>query len=401
MMLKYHQILLVLFVVAGLASAESRSWQAIKSEARGQTVSWFMWGGFPAANAYVNGYVANQVQTRFDITLKQVPVQDIAEVVSKLVVEKQAGRTTGQVDLMWINGENFRTCKQYELLYGPFAERLPNRRYVDTSDPAIQNDFGEPVEGLESPWGSAQFVMIYDSTRTPKPPRTVVALLQWIRDHPGRFTYPAPPDFTGSAFLRHIFYHVAGPDSLWQHNYDNRAFRDAASQTYALLREQKPHLWRNGQTFPESPLRLSQMFADGEVDFSMSYHPAEASQMIQDGLLPPSTRTYVFEGGSIANTHFVAIPFNASAPAAAMVVANFLLSPEAQLHKADSRVWGDLPVIDFSLLSPAWQQKFTELPRGIATLPYNELQRRQLQEPTSDILIELEQGWERHVLRTR
>jgi putative spermidine/putrescine transport system substrate-binding protein len=388
--------------LVGAADAQERSWKEIVAEARGQTVDWFMWGGSPAANAYVNGYVAEGLKTRYGITLRQAPVQDIAEVVGKLVIEKQAGKNSGgSVDLMWINGENFRTCKRNGLLYGPFADRLPNQRLVNWERPSVYNDFGEPVEGLESPWGSAQVVMIYDTARVPQPPRTVGDLLRWIRAHPGRFAYPAPPDFTGSVFVRHIFYHVSGDVARWQQPFDQSAFDAAASETYRVLKELAPALWREGRTYPESPVRLHTLFADGEVDFSFSYHQAEASRNIIDGLFPGTVRTYVFEEGTIANTHFVAIPYNASDTAGAMVVANFLLSPEAQLKKADPDIWGDFPAIDPTRLPAEWRMRFEQRPRGVATLGDSELQSHQLPEPPSEILIQLEKGWEQHVLKGR
>ncbi len=306
-----------------------------------------MWGGFPSTNAYVNGYVAERVEALYGVTVRQVPVKDIAEVVSKLLVEKEAGKVQGgSVDLMWINGENFRTCKTNDLLHGPFADRLPNQRLVDWSKASVRNDFGEPVEGLESPWGSAQVVMIYDSQRIVEPPRSLAALLAWIKAHPGRFTYPAPPDFTGSVFVRHIFYHHSGDPEIWQGDYDADQFDRAAKATYDTLKDLATFLWQQGQTYPENPIRLAQLLADGEIDFAISYHPAEASKMIQDGLYPDTVRTFVFDEGTIANTHFVAIPFNATDKAGAMVLANFLLSAEAQLKKADPAVWGDFPAID-------------------------------------------------------
>jgi putative spermidine/putrescine transport system substrate-binding protein len=257
------------------------------------------------------------------------------------------------------------------------------------------------VEGFEAPWGSAQVVMIYDTTRTPQPPRSVAALVDWIRAHPGRFAYPAPPDFTGSVFVRHIFYHVAGGIQAWQGDFDRQAFAKAADQTYKLLRELAPALWRQGTTYPESPVRMAQLFADGEIDFSFSYHQAEASKKINDGLFPGSVRTYVFDEGTIANTHFVAIPFNAGDTAGAKVVANFLLSPEAQLKKADPRIWGDFSVLDPQRLPQTWQKRFAELPRGQATLSDAVLQQHQLPEPPSEILIELEKGWQRKVLKAK
>ena len=402
MLLAATAFLLMAALFAAAPAGAAEGWDDIVKRSRGQTVDWFMWGGFPATNAYVNGYVAPQVKELYGITLRQVPVKDIADVVGKLLVEKQAGRAAGgEVDLMWINGENFRTCKRFGLLYGPFADRLPHQRLVDWNKPSVRNDFGEPVEGLESPWGSAQVVMIYDSKRIPDPPRSMAALLDWARRHPGRFAYPAPPDFTGSVFVRHVFYHAAGDVAAWQGPLDERRFEAAAAATYRTLKDLAPFLWREGKTYPETPIRLAQLLADGEVDFALSYHPAEASKMILDGLYPPTVRTFVFDEGTIANTHFVAVPFNAADKEGAMVVADFLLSPEAQLKKADPAVWGDFPAIDLARLDPAWQARFAALPRGAATLPNDVLQRHQLPEPPSEILMRLEKGWDEHVLKGR
>jgi putative spermidine/putrescine transport system substrate-binding protein len=397
--------LILIFSIACLPlqiHAADRSWGDILERAKGQTVDWYMWGGFPSTNAYVNGYVAPAVKERYGINLRQVPVTDISEVISKLLVEKQAGKNAGgQADLLWINGENFRTAKRNDLLYGPFADRLPNQRLVDWSRPSVYNDFGEPVENLESPWGSAQVVMIYDSARIPNPPQSMKSLLDWVRQNPGRFTYPAPPDFTGSVFVRHVFYHVSGDVDAWQGALDEDRFKSAASECFRVLRDLAPFLWRKGQTYPENPERLSQLFADGEVDFAISYHPAEASKKISDGLYQQTVRTFVFEEGTISNTHFLAIPFNAEHKEGAMVVADFLLSPEAQLQKADPAIWGDFPAIDINRLDPQWQAKFADLTRGIATLPDNVLQSHQLPEPSSEVLIRLEKEWDKQVLKKR
>ncbi len=395
-------VIVLVLLLASSSTAGEKPWEQVLAEARGQTVDWFMWGGSPAVNAYVNGYVAPQVQNLYGIELRQGPVKDIAEVVGKLVIEKQAGKYSGgHVDLMWINGENFRTCKKNGLLFGPFARHLPNQRFVDWGRPSVANDFGEPVEGLESPWGSAQVVMIYDQARVTEPPRSVGSLLEWIRRNPGRFAYPAPPDFTGSVFVRHVFYHLNGDIGRWQGGYSRGDLQAAADRTYGVLRDLAPSLWRGGRTYPESPVRMNALFADGEIDFAFSYHQAEASRNILDGLFPDTVRTYVFDEGTIANTHFVAIPFNAAANAGAMVVADFLLSPEAQLKKADPDVWGDFPAIDPARLPPEWQARFETRPRGPATLTDAELQAHQLPEPPSEILIHLERGWERHVLKGR
>lgn len=402
-------IALSLFMLLSLSPLDSAqtaekgfNWEEIVSQSRGATVDWYMWGGSPAVNSYVNGYLADALKKEYGITLRQVPVKDIGEIVSKLLVEKQAGKAeNGSVDLLWINGENFRTCKDKGLLHGPFADKIPNSSFVDWENPSVKNDFGTPVEYMESPWGSAQMVMIYDSARMESPPRTIPALLDWIQQNPGRFSYPAPPDFTGSAFMRHLFYHASGDPLKWQGEYSEEDLQQAADKTYSLLTGMKKSLWRQGTTYPESPVRLNTLFADGEVELSFSYNQGEASRNILDGIFPESVRTYVFEEGTLANTHFVAIPFNAADKAAAMVVANFLLSPEAQLEKSKPEVWGDFPAISTAKLTPDMQQKFIGRPKGVATLDDSLLQSHQLPEPPSTILTRLEKGWQEHVLKGR
>src|SRR4051812_48775133 len=101
-------------------------------------------------------------------------------------------------------------------MFGPITPLRPNSALVDTvGQPTTPVDFTVPTDGLESPWGMAKFVLFYDRARVPEPPETIDALLAWAAAHPGRFTYPAPPDFIGSTFLKHVLYaSVTDPDRL-------------------------------------------------------------------------------------------------------------------------------------------------------------------------------------------
>jgi putative spermidine/putrescine transport system substrate-binding protein len=379
---------------------EEQSWSDIVAEARGQTVNFYMWGGSDLINSWVTGYVAENVQARYGVTLNMVPVSDAAEYIAKVLGEKEAGRDEdGTVDLVWINGENFRTMRQADLLYGRWSQFLPNTVYVDWDDPSVANDFGFPVDGYESPYGKAQFVMIYDSARVPNPPLTIPALVEWIKANPGQFTYAAPPDFTGSAFVRHVCYQAAGGYERLLGEFDQAVFDEVAPACWELLNDIEPFLWREGQTYPETRARQIDLFANGEVSFDMAYNPAEAASLVENGRYPDTTRTFVFETGTIANTHYVAIPYNSPHKAGAMVVANFLLSPEAQLSKAQPGNWGDLPVLDPTRLPAEWQDQFAAVPRGEATLSTEELAAARLPELQAPWLIAFEQGWEEAVLR--
>lgn len=379
---------------------EGKAWADIVAEADGQVVNFYMWGGSDLINTWVTGYVASTLREAYNITLNMVPVSDAPEYINKVLGEKEAGQDSGgTVDLVWINGENFRTMRQGDLLYGNWSQFLPSSAYVNWDDPSVANDFGYPVDGYEAPYGKAQFVMIYDSARVPEPPRSIPALVAWIKANPGQFTYPAPPDFTGSAFVRHICYDAAGGYATLLGEFNQAVFDEKAAACWALLNEIEPFLWRSGQTYPENHTRQQDLFANGEVSFDMAYNPAEASSLMENGRYPETTRTFVFDSGTIANTHYVAIPYNSDHKAAAMVTANFLLSPAAQLSKAQPENWGDLPVLDPARLPADLQTEFAAIPRGAATLSTEELAAARLPELQSAWLTAFEQGWQEWVLQ--
>ncbi len=381
---------------AALPAPASQPWHEVEAAARGTTVRFHMYGGMATANRYVDGFVAPELARRHGITLVRAPM-DAPVFVNRLLAEKSAGRATGSMDLLWINGENFRNARLGGVLWGPYAPALPNMALTDPVQSAT--DFGYPVDGYESPYGRAQLVLEYDSARTPEPPRTVAQLGEWVKAHPGRFTYPQPPDFTGSAFIRQAFYALTGGHAQYMRPLDKDLLGRNAPALWAWLRDLAPHLWQAGRAYPRDAAALDGLFARGEVDFSVSYHPAHAQALIDDGTYPATVRTVALDDGAIFNTHFVAIPFNAPNKAGAMVVANFLLSPDAQLAKMDPAWWGDFPAIEVGRLPEEWRARFAALKMGEATLPPDVLARRAVPEIPADWLEALERGWDAEVLR--
>ena len=82
-------------------------WEDTTAAARGKVVYWNAWAGDPRINDYI-GWVGGQVRERYGIDLRHVKVTDTADVVSRVLAEKAAGKDQGgSVDLVWINGENF------------------------------------------------------------------------------------------------------------------------------------------------------------------------------------------------------------------------------------------------------------------------------------------------------
>ncbi|MEQ8396395.1 ABC transporter substrate-binding protein [Thalassobaculum sp.] len=388
-------LIALLLVAVTPAAAGSRPWNEVVEAARGQTVHFNAWGGSAQINGYI-AWVGERVAERHGIRLVHVKLADTADAVARVVAEKTAGRNSGgSVDLIWINGENFAAMKRAGLLHGPWVEQAPNFRHVDVQGkPTTTVDFTVPTDGLEAPWGMAQFVFFHDTAHLATPPRTLAALADWIIQEPGRFTYPQPPDFIGTTFLKQALVGLVADRTVLAKPVDAVDAAAVSAPLWAWLDRIRPSLWQDGRTYPQSGPALQRLLADGEVSMAMAFNPAEASAAIAAGTLPDTVRTSTLDGGTLSNTHFVAIPFNAAGKEAAMVVADFLMSPEAQAHKQDPRVWGDFTVLDVAALPPADRRRFADLPLGIATLSPEQLGPA-LAEPHPSWSAWLEAEWER------
>ena len=360
---------------AQAADPDPRNWDSVLAEARGQEVFFHAWGGAENINAYIK-WVGDEVMGAYGVKLTQVKISETGNVVTRILAEKEAGRNeNGAVDLVWVNGENFAAMKRQGLLL-PFAwsTKLPNYALTDYENkPVLTTDFTTPVDGLESPWGTAQLTFYYDSEVLGSPPVSLSELEAWIHHNPGRFTYAAPPNFIGTTFLKQVLYGLTDDPEIFRTAPDMQTFERVSAPLWEWLDRVHPDLWRSGRIFAADTTQLKTLLSDSEIDIAMTFNPGEASSGINEGLLPASVRSFVMDYGSIGNAHFVAIPFNANAKAGAMVVANFLLSPKAQARKNDESVWGDPTVLAYDKLSQEDQALFDGLQQGLATLGADQL----------------------------
>lgn len=369
----------------------SDEWDKIVEAARGTTVTFYGWGGDENRNNWLNTTVADYVKEHYDIALEVVGM-DINDILSKLSGEKQAGSETGSIDMIWINGENFYSAKDNGLLYGPFTGQLPNMEaYIDLQDPETLNDFCMPIEGYEAPYAKAQMVFFNDSAVTPEAPASAEELLEFCKKYPGKVTYPALPDFTGSAFVRNIIYELCGWEQFQDMEADYDTVKAAIEPALDYLRELNPYLWNEGKTFPESSTTVDTMFADGELVMNMSYGPFSVATGIAEGTYTDTTRTFVFDNGTIGNTNYMAIAFNSPNKAGAMVVINAILSAELQLTQYEQL--RELPVVSADKLSAEEQAAFDAVDLGKGVLSQTELLEHRLPEMPASLVPVIEEIW--------
>lgn len=371
--MRHFALLAALLPSVAFADPNPADWDAVVAEADGQTVYWNAWGGSTNTNDFI-AWVGDRVQAEYGVTLEHVKLTDTADAVTRVLSEKQAGEDEdGAVDLIWINGANFAAMKEADLLFGPYAEDLPNWMLVDVDGKTVQTDFTVPTDGFESPWAMAQVVFIYDTDDVSEPLGSMAAVLEWAESNPGRFTYPQPPDFLGTTFLKQVLVDILPDPSVLQSPATDSNYAETVAPLWAYLDTLTPALWRQGRAYPTTGDAQYQLINDGEVDLAISFSPGAASAAIANFELPDTVRTFVLDKGTIGNASFVAIPYNSGSKAAAMVVANFILSPEAQARAQDPDVLGYGTVLNLDALDPNDKLLFDALDLGVATLSPEEL----------------------------
>lgn len=364
-----------------------------------KTVSMYMWGGSESINNYMDKWVAPRLKGK-GIKLNRVPVTNIKDTINKLITEKQVGKDDGSVDILWLNGENFRLSKESKILSEPFVDTLPSyNKYVAVNSPEVKYDFGEETKGLEAPWGKVQFVFIYDSEKVKTPPKSFKQLKIWIKDNPGKFSYPVSEDFTGNAFLRQGLFELNGGYEKFMTDFNEKAMEGESKPLWKYLNEIEPYLWQQGRTYPENLSKLDKLYSNGEVWMTMGYDEARAESEIKRGSFPKSTKTFVLDSGTLANTHFLSIPFNSNHKSDAKEVIDFLLSPEAQIAKFNPDNWGDGLSIDINKLSVEDAKKINAIDRGQSTLSLKELQSHRIPEIKADYVKFIEKGWNDNVAK--
>ena len=381
--------------VAAQETIEPSDWDAVTDAARGQTVFFNAWGGSEAINDYIE-WASGRLRDEYGVTIEHVKLTDTAEAVSKVVAEKAAGRDAdGSVDLIWINGENFASMKEQDLLLAPdWTTQLPNWELVDTDgQPTILTDFTIPTDGLESPWGGAKLVFFHDeAVEKDFLPDSASDLLDWAKDNPGRFSYPAPPDFIGSSFLKQLLIELTEDRAKLLEPVDPATVEADLEPLFNYLDELHPVLWRQARAFPQNYPDMRQKLADGELDIIFAFNPGEAQAGINADELPDTVRAFTFTDGTLGNTHFLTVPYNAAHKAGALVVANFMLSPEAQARKQDPEYWGDPTVLKVDALSDEDRAAFEAIELGASTLPPEQLGPR-LDEPHPSWMEAVERAW--------
>lgn len=373
-----------------------KTWEQIEKDARGTTATMQLWMGGKDGVKYMNEYVIPTLKEKYGITLNLVPGQG-KEIIASIMSEKEAGKEIGQADLVWINGETFYQLRQIDGLYGPYNNLLPNIKYVDLADPIIGYDFQEDIKGYETPWSRANFSLIRDSAKIPVPPTTIPEFEAYWKAHPGRFTLAE--DFSGFTLLKSWLIELGGGSKQLDGPFNEAKYNKYSKQLWDFINRNKKNFWKNGETFPASNTVVQQMFASGELDFGMSFGNADIDIKINEGVFPATARPFILSAGSIQNASYIGIPYNSGKKETALVVINFLISPEAQAAKSKLEYTGSRSVLDMVALS-AEQKKLFEEKTGVRfAIAPEVLAVKAIREPVPEYMIRIAADFRTNVIQ--
>jgi putative spermidine/putrescine transport system substrate-binding protein len=371
------------------------SWDAVleRAAAEGEVV-WAHWGGSETLNTWIDTVVKPSLAA-YGVTLRTSRLTNTRDAVDLVLAEAAAGRGVGQgsIDAIWINGENFFTLSSQRLNFGSFADLVPNSQYFhfDPSNPASGPnlfDFGYPTNREEIPWSGDQYMCAIDTARLPRAeaPGDFAELEAWLRANPGRFTYVRPPHYNGNTFVQTVLY-AHNPDGDGYVPFQNSAeelgvdeFIRITEPGYAFLQRIEPFLLggggregvRGSPIYPEDQNGLEALFVNGEIDMACQFGMYNTAVSIETGRFPETAENVIFPAqGMIKNKNFIGVPINAPNPAAAMVLANVLASPENQISKLGTI--GYVLGIDADLLTPEQQADIDAVAPSLAGITYDEL----------------------------
>jgi putative thiamine transport system substrate-binding protein len=181
-------------------------------------------------------------------------------------------------------------------------------------------------------------------------------MLSYAQSFPNRLSYPRPPEFHGTSFLKSVLIELTQNDLALSQPVSESDFELVTKPLWDFLDAFHQVAWRGGKQFPAGTAETIQLLDDGQLDLAISFNPNAVFSAQATGNLAETTKAYAMEYGALSNVHFLAIPWNSNASAAAQVAIDFMLSPQAQSKKGDLNVWGDPAVLETSHLTGSAQK---------------------------------------------
>ena len=264
----------------------------------------------------------------------------------RLAAAYKAGETDTDFDLIAIDDNAISTilAQTSDDFFIPIdTSKIPNYQNLLFKDNIVGDTF--------IPYRGTAVMLAYNSDTVPTPPKTIDELYQWIKDHPGRFTYCDPSTGgSGNTFATTAIYNqlppeaAMSPDEKWLNDYT-----DVWDNGFQILKDLHPYLYQTAGKvqYPMKNAGSLDLLATNQVDMTPAFVNMVLSQKAM-GTLPDSIKLAQIEPSFAGALAGFAIPKIAKDKEAALSVIDYYLSYEAQA--LDWNTMFASPVVDASKL---------------------------------------------------
>lgn len=392
------------------------SWEEVQERAREEgEVNLYYWGGSDQINIWMDRFAVPGLEAE-GVTLNPVRITSTKDAVDLVLAELGSGNGLGEgsVDAIWVNGENFATLMRQDALFGAFADKLPNSANFEWNpdDPrSLLNlrDFGVETNMSEIPWSGQQYICAVNSDRVADEdvPSTFEDLTAYLEANPGKFTYVKPPHFIGNTFVQAAVY-AHNPDGNGAIPFQSSIDELGAAELARLIEPGMEYLKSldgllhgasgGGARYPEDPSALNGLFLNGEIDFACNFGLYGVAIGLRDGTFPEGAEQFIFpEGNMIKNKNYLVIPANAPNPAAALVMANYMASVDAQASKLE--IAGMPPGVDPWTLTDEEVARLTDASPGFVGITQAELDANTAPDTNATLVDVIEATWLEYIER--
>jgi len=220
----------------------------------------------------------------------------------------------------------------------------------------------KPVRGAALPYRGSSVVLAYNSQFVSSPPKTLAALLDWIKAHPGKFTYNSPNSGgSGYSFAETVVDQTLPASTLTTmtatSNYDP-SLESAWKQGLQTLHGLNQYVYGDG-VYPNGNQAVLDLLAKGQIWVAPVWSD-QALSGLKAGTLPSSIKlTQVQSPSFTGGAAYLAVPKTAKNKTSVYKFVNYILSPAAQQQIVD--VMAGFPAINISLMGDAVKQKFEDV----------------------------------------
>jgi putative spermidine/putrescine transport system substrate-binding protein len=238
----------------------------------------------------------------------------------------------------------------------------PNVKLVDKS---LLN----PVKGAAIPYRGSSVVLAYNSSQVANPPKTLSALLAWIKAHPGKFTYNSPnTGGSGYSFAETVV------DSTLPQNVITQMVQGYPAQLESqwkpgldLLHSLNQYVYQG--VYPNGNQAVLDLLAKGEIWVAPVWSD-QSLTALKTGALPKTIKLAQISSPSFTGgAAYLGVPKTAKNKVDVYKFVNYVLSPAAQTTIIN--VMSGFPALPLKYLPKAVQNQFADVAANSLRLAYS------------------------------